>query len=214
MGGEQDLIDHGTGGGKLCLDFANTVDWHSSDKPEETLLGYSDLVEWSRRQGLITAGDAKSLNEKARRQSGLGESVMKEAVALRESIYKIFSANAHERTPDQRDLRVLNQHLSRGMSHTKITVDGGRFSWGWSDEERPSDMMLWPIAKSAADLLTSGELDKVKECANEEEGCGWVFLDTSRSQTRVWCSMKSCGNRAKFRRFYKAHADERKGGGE
>jgi predicted RNA-binding Zn ribbon-like protein len=40
----------------------------------------------------------------------------------------------------------------------------------------------------------------VRVCAAED--CGWLFLDTSKNHTRRWCSMKSCGNRAKARRHY------------
>jgi predicted RNA-binding Zn ribbon-like protein len=65
--------------------------------------------------------------------------------------------------------------------------------------------MLWPIAKSAADLLASGQLGRVTECANEEEGCGWVFLDKTRSGTKKWCSSTGCGNRAKVRAWYERH---------
>ena len=43
-----------------------------------------------------------------------------------------------------------------------------------------------------------GELDRVKACPGDD--CGWLFLD--RSGRRRWCSMDSCGNRAKVR----AHA--------
>ena len=47
--GNQDSISHGTGSGKLCLDFANTLDWHASEHPAETLRGFGDVLEWSRR---------------------------------------------------------------------------------------------------------------------------------------------------------------------
>jgi predicted RNA-binding Zn ribbon-like protein len=60
--------------------------------------------------------------------------------------------------------------------------------------------MLAPIVKSAADLLLSDMLDRVKQC--EGDPCGWLFLDTSRNRSRRWCSMEDCGNRAKARRFY------------
>jgi predicted RNA-binding Zn ribbon-like protein len=65
--------------------------------------------------------------------------------------------------------------------------------------------MLYPIANSAAMLLTSEDLGRVRECANEEEGCGSLFLDCSKSQSRRWCSMESCGNRAKFKTYYDRH---------
>ena len=64
------------------------------------------------------------------------------------------------------------------------------------DLERP----LWDIARSAADLLTSGDHDRIKECASTT--CEWVFLDRSRNRSRRWCDMSDCGNRAKARRFH------------
>jgi predicted RNA-binding Zn ribbon-like protein len=60
--------------------------------------------------------------------------------------------------------------------------------------------MLWPVAQSVEDLLTSAELIAVRECAAPD--CGRLFVDTSRNRTRRWCDMRSCGNRAKVRRFY------------
>ena len=62
------------------------------------------------------------------------------------------------------------------------------------------DTVLWPIAKSAADLLTSDRLACVRECA--AQNCGWLFMDNSPNQRRRWCNMKICGNRAKARRHY------------
>jgi predicted RNA-binding Zn ribbon-like protein len=58
---------------------------------------------------------------------------------------------------------------------------------------------LWPVARSAAELLTSGDLARVGQCPGEE--CGWLFLDTSRAGRRQWCDMADCGNLAKVRRF-------------
>jgi predicted RNA-binding Zn ribbon-like protein len=62
---------------------------------------------------------------------------------------------------------------------------------------------LYPIVKSAADLLVSAQLDRIRVCADPQ--CGWLFLDSSRNRSRRWCSMDTCGNRAKARRFYKRH---------
>lgn len=204
MAKDKDLVDHGSGSGVLCLDFANTVDWHASDHPMETLRGYVDLVEWSRRQGILTSYDAKTLLTEVG-NGELGEEVMKQAAILREAVYRLFSESSHGEAPKSEDIETLNAQLSRGMSMAKITKDSGGFRWGWNFDVHAPDMMLWPIAKDAAELLASERLGLVKECANEEEGCGWLFLDTSRSGNRVWCSMESCGNRAKFRTYYDRH---------
>jgi predicted RNA-binding Zn ribbon-like protein len=69
--------------------------------------------------------------------------------------------------------------------------------------EAPEDAMaapLWPILWSAAELLTSDEREQVRECAGS--ACTWLFLDRSRNRSRRWCSMQTCGNRAKARRHY------------
>jgi predicted RNA-binding Zn ribbon-like protein len=41
----------------------------------------------------------------------------------------------------------------------------------------------------------------IRQCA-DVRGCGVLFLDRTRNRSRRWCSMKSCGNRAKAQRHY------------
>ncbi|MBI4413448.1 MAG: CGNR zinc finger domain-containing protein, partial [candidate division NC10 bacterium] len=74
------------------------------------------------------------------------------------------------------------------------------FAWRWTGDGQRLDRMLWAVTRSAADLLTSGELAAVREC--EAETCAWLFMDRSRNRSRRWCDMKACGNRAKARRHY------------
>jgi predicted RNA-binding Zn ribbon-like protein len=62
------------------------------------------------------------------------------------------------------------------------------------------DWVLNPVIRSAADLLVSVDLKKLKFCSDPM--CRWLFLDISRNQSRRWCDMKDCGNRAKAKRFY------------
>jgi len=66
-----------------------------------------------------------------------------------------------------------------------------RFAW----EQTPWIFFLDPIIKSAANILVSSHLKRVKQCAGD--ACGWLFMDKSRNNSRLWCSMKDCGNRAK-----------------
>jgi len=40
----------------------------------------------------------------------------------------------------------------------------------------------------------------VGQCA-DEQGCGWLFVDTSKNRRRRWCDINDCGNRAKQRRY-------------
>lgn len=69
--------------------------------------------------------------------------------------------------------------------------------------------MLWPVARSAADLLVSPDLARVRKCAGPT--CDWPFVDMSRNRSRRWCDMRECGNRAKARRYSVRHRSGRAG---
>jgi predicted RNA-binding Zn ribbon-like protein len=194
---------------ELCLDFADTVDWRTSNHAEDKLTSYIDLLAWSQEKGILSQGEGQSLGLLAEDNKPLARSAMTDAYELREAIYRVFSAIAHRRKADPKDIKVLNEHLARSLGKLEVRAGGTGYNWAWKDTGS-ADMMLWPIARSAAELLTSDDLRRVRECANEEEGCGSLFLDCSKNQTRRWCSMKSCGNRAKFRTYYRTHAGEKK----
>jgi predicted RNA-binding Zn ribbon-like protein len=187
---------------ELCLDFTGTLDWRTSNHAKEKLDTYPALLEWSSKKGLLDRKQADALGQVAAREDMAP--VLTEAVRLREAIYRMFSAVAHGKRAPPRDLGILNEYLARGLSRMVVKETGAGYNWGLSCDTTP-DMMLYQIAESAAMLLTSDDLARVRECANEEEGCGSLFLDCSKSQTRRWCSMETCGNRAKSRAFYDKH---------
>ncbi len=189
---------------ELCLEFADMVDWRTSDHPTDPMGEYSSLVEWSKKKGLVTGNEEKKLIDFWRNHKSSGDKVTKQAYELREAIYRIFSAVAHGRRADPKDVDTLNEHIGRSMTKLALETDGESYGWGWKEHFSP-DMMLWPIADSAAELLTSEDLNRVRECANEEQGCGSLFLDESKSQTKKWCSMDTCGNRVKFHTYYEKH---------
>ena len=186
---------------RLCLDFANTADWHASDHPKEQLNRYSDLVSWAQRAGILTDREAQKLSQESVRRPTEAAAVLERAIVLREVIYRIVSAVAGDRPLDEADLATLNKTLSRALARLQITRAGGRFVWGWSGTETALDRMIWPLTRSVADLLTSRKLARVGQCA-DDRGCGFLFLDMSRNLSRRWCDMKDCGNRAKAKRHY------------
>lgn len=188
-------------GGRLSLDFTNTVAWHAGDYPQERLTSYADLVAWSQHTGILTDQEAQCLLKEAARRPGEATAVLERAIALREVIYRIFSAISGGRPPEAADLATLNAELSHAMARSQIFPTAEDFAWEWVGAEDVLDRMLWAVVRDAADLLTSDDLDRVGECAGD--GCGWLFLDLSRNRSRRWCAMKDCGNRAKARRFYK-----------
>lgn len=200
----RDAEHHRLIGGALCLDFANTLVGHGAIPKHEYLMDYGDLVLWSRHTHLLAPPEAKSLIREAHRHPSQSLAAFKKALILRELIYRIFSAVAQNTHPKQRDLHQLNTARLESFQHSFIVQAEQRFSLECTDP-KALDRMLWPIAISATELLTSKKLNHVKQCAGE--GCDWLFLDTSRNHLRRWCTMDECGNRAKMRRRYERVRD-------
>jgi predicted RNA-binding Zn ribbon-like protein len=200
-------------GGRLCLDFINTVDGRKSDSPRresrsvdrvlgDKLAGYSDLVEWSRHSGIVTETEAERLIQASKRNAREAKDVFDRAIALREALYRVCKAIMTGRRPQTAntgDLATVNEELLRARTHERLTHEAYGFAWKWVGSEAALDRMLWSIAQSAAELLTTGDLSRLRECCGEE--CGWVFEDTSRNRSRQWCDMQDCGNLAKVRRY-------------
>ena len=193
-------------GGALCLDMANTLNGHGKPAGHEYLKDYRDLAVWCRRVGILTDRDAECLIREAARQPAQAAAAFERAIALRETIYRIFSAIARGALPGAADLAALNEARCEGLTHSQIVPSAGGFVLDWTDKAA-LDWVLWPITLSAADLLTSRNLGHVRACAGQ--GCDWLFLDTSRNHMRRWCSMDECGNRSKARRFYARSARKR-----
>lgn len=190
--------DFELGAGDLALEFANTSDWHAGPAPIEFLNSYEDLAAWSRRCGVIDEVDRKGLVIQAKRRPGEARAVLRRAIALREAIYRTFSAVAHKKQPRNQDMTELNLALAESLARLRVMPEGKRFSWEWSGG-LTLDRMIGPVAQAAASLLTSPELSTVGECA-DDRGCGWLFVDRSKNHSRRWCDMKGCGNRAKANR--------------
>jgi predicted RNA-binding Zn ribbon-like protein len=193
--GNLDLI-----GGWVCLDFVNTLDGHRNGHSRDYLGSYDELVLWARHVDLVTEGEARQLIDRARRQPTEASQVFEQALVLREAIYRIFIALASGERPAETDLANLNGALSVALARLQLVPTTDGFAWAWRDEAQDLERLLWPLARSAGELLTSAELNRVRECGGDN--CGWLFVDTSRNRSRRWCDMKSCGNRAKAQRHY------------
>jgi predicted RNA-binding Zn ribbon-like protein len=191
-------------GGELCLDFANTIDnRYDIERRAERLLTYEDFASWCRQTGLVDERAHRELVNAAKAGPDEARAVLKIALALRDAIHEVFAAAAQDKAAPQPSLDTLNDVVRAALGHAEIVREGRVYRWTWEQDRRTRlEQPLWPIAKSAADLLTSDRLATVRLCA--AAGCGWLFLDTSRNQSRRWCDMKVCGNREKARRHRKA----------
>ncbi|MEO8973242.1 MAG: ABATE domain-containing protein [Ktedonobacteraceae bacterium] len=195
-------------GERLCLDFANTIDPRIGDHPHEYLKDYPDLVQWSQHLGIFTEKEGQVLLRKATEEPEEVKITFEQAITLRETIYRIFSSIARKTNPQDADLATLKSAFIEVMAHAQLTTTPEGFVWNWVKLEDQFDGMLWPIVRSAIELLTSEEVRRVKECPGLGD-CGWLFLDTSKNGSRQWCSMESCGSRAKMRRQYARKRVER-----
>ncbi|NTY40955.1 CGNR zinc finger domain-containing protein [Burkholderia diffusa] len=185
----------------LSIDFANTLYWRGSEAPTETFGTMDDLLAWCREQAGVPAALADRCHVRGVEE---GEPAMlARALALREALYRLFHAQAERREPQADDLALLGGFLAEASPRVALArVDGG-YAWRIADAGATLAELLSPVLWSAIDLLGGARLAKVKRCAND--ACQWLFIDDSKNGSRRWCSMSSCGNRAKaYRHYHKA----------
>lgn len=169
-------------GGALCLDFANSVDWSSEGEPskDEVLKSARDLARWGERVGL------------GRVAHGGGDELAA-ALDLRAALHHTFAGR-----PSRGDLDRIAAVNGDAAAAGRLTRDGDgtyRLTWLARDPRR----VRFAVAADAVALLGDAErLARVRHCPGHD--CGWLFLDVSGR--RRWCSMDTCGSRAKMRRLY------------
>jgi predicted RNA-binding Zn ribbon-like protein len=190
---------------ELCLEFANTRYRRASEHATEDLKGLSDVLGWCVEARSFSQDAASELETWASRHRTEAARLFDEAIAARETIYALFSAHAAGGAVDDRDVDALNGLLADAPGRANLTIAGGGDVPGGNLWRLPraapkAASLLAPVLWSAGDLFVGERLERVRLCANEK--CRWLFLDDSKSGTRRWCSMSSCGNRAKAHRHY------------
>lgn len=181
-------------GGDVSMDFVNTASSRTGERLKEKLRAYDDLVTWAERVELAGPERAARLRRAAADRPKEAAAVLERARGLREVIYRVFTADE----PSDSDLQELARAAADATAGRRLEPTGDGYSFVWPEGD-DLEQLLWPVALSAAELLTSDERTRVKECASDH--CNWLFVDQSRNRSRRWCDMKDCGNRAKARRF-------------
>ena len=186
-------------GGALCLDFANSAGFRG-DPARDQLRDYEALLAFAGEAGILDEGRRGSFGGAS---PATAAAVLAEAVALRELLYGIFTGAARGEAVPTDDLELLNRMVAEAHAALRLCCVGEfGCEWQWDDARTAEPRaLLWPIVRSAAQLLTSSDLGRVRECKASD--CNWLFVDRSRSRRRRWCSMESCGNREKARRHYR-----------
>lgn len=184
-------------GGHPAVDFVNTVHNWTDPDPPDYLTGFDDFVRWCEMIGLIqdVGMHFRGLpdDEKAAAFGAMQE--------LRRSLHELFAAVAEDRPLPPTALDHLNTLERRTVPWRRLAAcdDGPGIFCQWDFNDAPAAALLGPVAWKAAEFLELGPLDRLKQCPGDD--CAWLFVDVSRNRSRQWCSMATCGNTAKVRRF-------------
>jgi predicted RNA-binding Zn ribbon-like protein len=187
--------DHTLSGGHPVLDFVNSLDdWTVADA-EDYLATLDDALGLGVATGLIARGETGRVERASAELASLAA-----LKRLRASLERILRAFLDERKAPAEDVRVLERGLIEAAQRTELRQDkNGLLSRRVAAESNGASLLRLRIVDEAVALLSSGAIRHVKACPT----CGWFFLDVSKNQSRVWCSMDTCGARAKARRYYR-----------
>jgi predicted RNA-binding Zn ribbon-like protein len=186
-------------GGALALDFCNTSSGRGTDGHIEHLRTAADLLTWAHHAAVLDHDEEAWLRQRCATATGFGKRLLAQALRLRDAIYRLDVALSSGPDPDQADVDLIAGLYANCLmqGHLRPTREGS-FGWSWDIEEASEATVLGPIAASAMALITAADRARLKQC--EGHHCGWLFLDTTKSNNRRWCEMEVCGNRAKQRR--------------
>lgn len=182
-------------GGRVCLDFANTIDWRLSAEPQELIPDYATFLRWSSMRGILPAAAIARLQKQAVRNPAAANTALAEAHMLRTEICRAATALCRG---EALVLAPFNHRLASLPSQPPlVSADAG---YVHDLPGKALDEPLWPVLWSLTALLTSQDATRLGSC--QAQDCGWFFVDESPNHSRLWCSSEVCGNRERARRAY------------
>jgi predicted RNA-binding Zn ribbon-like protein len=180
------MSERETAGGDLGLvqAFVNTIDLQ--DGPEE-LRDPNTLKTWLVARGLMDPSHQ------------VDESDLRNAVAVRESIRGVIGANSGFQVYPI-DLATLNQAATASRLRMRFAADGKA---RLEPETRGVVGAMGRLVATLYAAMQDEEWARLKLCNND--ACRWAFFDRSKNRSSRWCTMASCGNKMKARRFRTQH---------
>jgi predicted RNA-binding Zn ribbon-like protein len=183
----------------LCIDFANTRYWRGSEAIE-TVHDFPEMVRWCDTNAMLGREAAERALRWSEKHGRDAAAIFDDAIALRETIYRMCFAMADGKMPEACDTEAINAALDRAPERRVLAHLDQTFGWQIDSIALSAAGLLAPVLWSAADLIVSPEVRRLRHCWNGQ--CGWLFMDDSKNGSRRWCSMQACGNRAKAHRHY------------
>ncbi len=167
---------------ELVNSFVNTLEKNPAGPDVESFDSPEALRSWMREQG-IPAGD------------DLGPADVERAIEFREAMRLLLLSNNGSEL-DAGVLRRLRAAADAGLIRVEIEDDGQAYP---RPAQAGASALIARLLAAVADIQCAGTWERLKACAADD--CQWAFYDTSRNRSRTWCSMESCGNRAKTRAY-------------
>lgn len=192
-------------GERLWLDFVNSDDaMHArGEARRDAVETFDGFVSWLSAARVLDEERATAMIRRAQQQPTGSSAALHEARRLRNVLRALAErGDAPQERATQTAISEINRILGRSAGSRRVEPrsDGGFVRNFVTAGDVFAGLMI-PIIESAADALVSGELQRVRKCADPR--CSRVFYDGSRNGKRRWCDMKTCGNRAKAARHRK-----------
>jgi predicted RNA-binding Zn ribbon-like protein len=176
------------------FDFLNTDELDGAGHPVERMPALADATRWLEERGLLHPEEARRIEALPHDRQEAGRS---QVHASRAALREIVEALVARRPADAAALETVND-LLRVRTLPELVAGDGSLAIGHRHVGEPLEDALAGVAEPLVALVAADEADRLRICAND--GCRWVFHDTSPTGRRRWCSMASCGNRAKAAR--------------
>jgi predicted RNA-binding Zn ribbon-like protein len=189
-----------------CLDFINSLEFEDG-APVEHLPTVDEAVAYFALRDLAHEADLRA------QAAADGPAWLDRVHGSRTAMREVWDAQVDGRAPSATAIALVNEVLGHP---TRIELRPGIAGVALGHRhasEDPTGEALARVIEPLIDAIETGETGRFRVCAND--GCRWVFEDTSRAGRRRWCDMASCGNRAKVRRYrtrQRETADDAAGG--
>jgi predicted RNA-binding Zn ribbon-like protein len=190
-------------GGHPVLDFVNTVGGKRLAQPRENIHRFADLVAFGSQASLLEGPEAKELLLKAAAQPAAAQKSLERARDFRELLYRLLLALVEGRPAPTEALAALDAEVHKALAGRRLEATASGRCAFTPPPVTLQESVVPRLALAAVELLTGQTLTRVRVCeATKDDGCGWLFLDTTRNHSRRWCEMATCGNQHKARRHY------------
>lgn len=177
------------------LDFVNTMEL--DPMPHDHLDSPHAALDWLVEHDLLHREARTHLLARFAEAPETGTEMLARMRRVRQAMRGVLEAAAERRVPSPNDLEEINRALRTHYVYELVPSRDG-VSLDHRHQGDPVDGALARLSESIARELIQGDTSRLRVCENPQ--CRWVFKDTSRTGKRKWCSMRSCGNRAKVAR--------------